>query len=166
MIFKESARPVFAIASLMMFLAAACGTRPIDTRESEKTDPPPMNIQKERTPQPVPPPARQAESAGHRAKPATIPPPDPLPDEAPSNDAVRKIDWGREATLEEIIAMAKSDQIQQIEWHVMPNIVRAQTRDNRIFHIRNENKGIDARKALIDAGIRIGSGGVAFRHVF
>ncbi len=77
-----------------------------------------------------------------------------------------EIDWGKEITLDEIIAMAKSGQIQEIEWHVMPNIIRAQASDGRIFHIRNENKGVDLRNKLINAGVRIGEGGISFRHVF
>ena len=65
-----------------------------------------------------------------------------------------------------MIAKAKSGEIREIEWHVMPNVLRAQTADNRIFHLKNENKGVDLRKKLMDAGVQVGDGGVLFRHVF
>ncbi len=76
------------------------------------------------------------------------------------------MDWGREITLDEIIAMAKSGGIQKIEWHVMPNIIRAQAPDGRVSHLKNQNKGVDIRNALINAGIRIGKDGIDFRYVF
>jgi hypothetical protein len=76
------------------------------------------------------------------------------------------IDWGAEITLDEMIAMAKSGKIREIQWHVMPNILRAETTDHRIFHLRNENKSVDLRNTLISAGIRVGKGGIIFRHVF
>jgi hypothetical protein len=62
--------------------------------------------------------------------------------------------------------MAKSGRIQEIQWHVMPNVLRVLTLDGRIFHLKNENKGVDLRNMLIDAGVRIGKGGISFRHVF
>lgn len=86
--------------------------------------------------------------------------------EAPSYRISEKVNWGREITLDEIIAMAKGGQIEEIEWHVMPNILRAQASGGRIFHLRNENKGIDLRNKLLNAGVRIGNGGIIFRHVF
>ncbi len=86
--------------------------------------------------------------------------------EVPSDRISEKVNWGREITLDEIIAMAKDGQIQEIEWHVMPNILRAQASGGRIFHLRNENKGVDLRNKLINAGVRIGNGGITFRHVF
>jgi hypothetical protein len=36
-----------------------------------------------------------------------------------------KIDWGRETTAAEIVAMATDGEIREIEWHIMPNILRA-----------------------------------------
>jgi len=83
-----------------------------------------------------------------------------------TRDASEEIDWGREVRLDEMIAMAQSGQILEIQWHVMPNILRAQAADGGIFHLRNENKGVDLRNALIEAGVRIGKDGVQFRHVF
>ena len=76
------------------------------------------------------------------------------------------VDWGIEVNLEEMVAMAKQGQIVEIQWHVMPNILRAQTSDGRIFHLKNENKGVDLRNTLIEAGVKIGKGGIEFRHVF
>jgi hypothetical protein len=62
--------------------------------------------------------------------------------------------------------MAQNGRIREIEWHVMPNIIRVLAVDGRIFHLRNENKGIDIRSEMINAGIKIGKGGIDFRHVF
>jgi hypothetical protein len=165
---NESIRLTSTIASLAIFLAVACGIRPAGGPEAEKTKAIPADIQnqKEKEAPSVSLPARQAESVGHKVKPTRIPSPDPFAGETPRDNADIKIDWGREAALEEIIAMAKSGEIQQIEWHVMPNIIRAQVSDGRIFHIRNENKGIDMRNTLTNAGIHIGKGGISFRHVF
>ena len=63
-----------------------------------------------------------------------IPSPDPAPDEAPRDQALEKVDWGREITLNGIMAMAQSGQIQEIEWHVMPNIIRVLASDGSLFH--------------------------------
>lgn len=80
--------------------------------------------------------------------------------------ASEEIDWGREVGLDAMIAMAQTGQIQEIQWHVMPNILRAQGADGDVYHLRNENKGVDLRNALMEAGVRIGKDGVLFRHVF
>ncbi len=77
-----------------------------------------------------------------------------------------EIDWGREISLDELIAMTREGRIQEIQWHVMPNILRAVASDGSIFHFRNENKGADLRNTLIEAGVKIGKGGVSFRHFF
>ncbi len=76
------------------------------------------------------------------------------------------VDWGHEVNLNDMVAMAKKGQIKEIQWHVMPNILRAQTFDGQIFHLKNENKGVDLRNTLIDAGVKIGEGGVLFKHFF
>ena len=62
--------------------------------------------------------------------------------------------------------MAKKGQIVEIQWHVMPNILRAQATDGEIYHLRNENKGVDLRNTLIKEGVTIGKGGILFRHLF
>ena len=81
-------------------------------------------------------------------------------------DTAEEIEWGREVNLDEMIAMAQGGQIEEIQWHMLPNILRAQASDGGIFHLRNENKGVDLRKALLEAGVRLGKEGVLFRHVF
>jgi hypothetical protein len=86
--------------------------------------------------------------------------------ESPGQGPLVEVDWGREVNLDEMIAMAREDRIREIQWHVMPNILRAEASDGKIFHIKNENKGVDLRNKLIDAGVRIGRKGVIFRHVF
>ena len=163
---KESIKPIILMAALAMLLAVACGLRPDVSPDAEKTEAIPKNLPKEKEPQPVSLPAKRTETAGHKAKSAQNSATDPSADEIPEDPANNKIDWGREVTLDEILAMAKSGAIQQIEWYVMPNIIRAQTIDGRIFHIKNENKGIDIRNTLIKAGIQVGNGGISFRHLF
>jgi hypothetical protein len=163
---KESIKPIILMAALAMLLAVACGLRPDVSPDAEKTEAIPKNLPKEKEPQPVSLPAKRTETAGHKAKSAQNSATDPSADEIPEDPANNKIDWGCEVTLDEILAMAKSGAIQQIEWYVMPNIIRAQTIDGRIFHIKNENKGIDIRNTLIKAGIQVGNGGISFRHLF
>jgi hypothetical protein len=161
---KESIGPIFLMAALLtMFLAVACGRRPDGSPDAERTDAIPENLPKKKEPQPVSLPAKRTETAGHKVESAQISATDPSADETPTDPANNKIDWGREAALDEILAMAKSGAIQQIEWHVM---LRAQTIDGRIFHIKNENKGIDIRNTLIKSGIQVGKGGISFRHLF
>ncbi len=78
----------------------------------------------------------------------------------------KKINWGREATAGDIVAMAKDGKIREIEWHIMPNILRALAWDGRIYYVKNANKGVDMRGMLLKKGVRVGKGGVEFRHVF
>jgi len=37
-----------------------------------------------------------------------------------------EVDWGREVDLDQMIVMAKKGQIVEIQWHIMPNILRAE----------------------------------------
>lgn len=76
------------------------------------------------------------------------------------------INWGDEINLDEMIAMAKEGKIKEIQWHVLPNILRAETGDGKFFHLKNANKGVDLRNTLIKSGIRIGDGGIQFKHLF
>ncbi|NLD35309.1 MAG: hypothetical protein GX654_00385 [Desulfatiglans sp.] len=76
------------------------------------------------------------------------------------------INWGEEVNLDEMIAMAKEGKIKEIQWHVLPNILRAETGDGKFFHLKNENKGVDLRNTLIKSGVRIGDGGIEFKHLF
>ena len=87
-------------------------------------------------------------------------------DKSQNEHASNHVDWGSEIDLNEMVAMAKEGRIDEIQWHVMPNILRAQTADARIFHIKNEDKGVDLRNTLINAGVKIGEGGVLFKHFF
>jgi hypothetical protein len=87
-------------------------------------------------------------------------------DESPIKQDSMDVDWGREVNLDEMITLAKKGQIVEIQWHIMPNILRALTNDGRIFHLRNENKGVDLRNKLVNAGVKVGKEGVLFRHVF
>jgi hypothetical protein len=111
-------------------------------------------------------PADPTEPEKSKPKPPEIIPADPPEDKSQKEQAFEDVDWGREVNLDEMIAMAKKGQIVEIQWHVMPNILRAQASDGLIFHLRNENKGVDLRNTLINAGVKVGKGGVLFRHVF
>ena len=166
MTFNESIRAIFAIASLAVFLAVACDSRPTGSPEAQRTKAIPVDFQKEKKPQPVSLPAQPTGSAERNARQAKVPSSNPMTDEKLRDSALDKIDWGRETALDEIIAMAKSGEIQQVEWHVMPNIIRAQAKDGRVFNIRKENKEIDIRNTLINAGIQIGKSGISLRYVF
>ena len=154
------------VALLTIFLLAACGSQPAGSPEANKIKAMPQDLQKEKELRPVHSAAQPKEPAGPEVKRAKLSSLDPAPDEAPKDQALEKVDWGREITLNGIFTMAQSGQIQEIEWHVMPNIIRILASDGNIFHFRNENKGVDLRNTLINAGIRIGKGGVIFRHVF
>lgn len=80
--------------------------------------------------------------------------------------AATEIDWGRQVTLDEMMAMCREGKIVEIQWHMMPNILRARAQDGSLYHFSNANKGVDLRSKLIDAGVLIGEGGLQFRHVF
>lgn len=82
------------------------------------------------------------------------------------NDDSENPDWGSEVNLDEMIAMARKGEIVEIQWHVMPNVLRAQAADGKIYHLKNESKGVDLRNTLLKSGVTIGKGGVLFRHVF
>jgi hypothetical protein len=81
-------------------------------------------------------------------------------------DTDEEIEWGREIGLDEMIEMARGGRIVEIQWHVIPNILRARASDGLIYHLRNEDKGVDLRNTLMEAGVKIGKDGVLFRHVF
>ena len=87
-------------------------------------------------------------------------------DKSQNRQASNAVNWGREVDIDEITAMAKKDQILEIQWHVMPNILRAESVDGKIYHLKNEDKGVDLRTTLIKAGVSIGKDGILFRHVF
>jgi hypothetical protein len=142
-----------------MFLLAACGTPPSGGPDDSGTKTTAQVQQAASATQPK-------ETAERKAGPAKAAPPVAPAGESSKDDSFEKVDWGREITLDAVVAMAKRGQIQDIQWHVMPNVIRIQAADGRIFHIKNENKGVDLRKTLIDAGVRIGKGGIPFRYKF
>jgi hypothetical protein len=90
---------------------------------------------------------------------------EPLPVESAPSE-YEEIEWGAEVLLDEMIEMAQEGRITEIQWHVLPNILRAQASDGSIYHLRNENKGVDLRNTLIESGVEIGKNGVEFKHVF
>ena len=93
-------------------------------------------------------------------------PPAPPSGQIAETGEFKKINWGRETSATEMVAMAKGGKIREIEWHMMPNILRALASDGRIYYVKNANKGVDMRGTLLKEGVRVGKGGVEFRHVF
>ena len=157
---------IWVILSAAVLLLAACAESSIDNPELNNPETiAPEIVPKEElpviTPDPQPPEPEERET-----KIAENLLPDPAEEEPPMATAFVEVEWGREISLAEMIAKAKSGEIREIQWHVMPNVLRAQAFDNRIFHLKNENKGVDLRNRLISAGVQIGNGGVIFRHVF
>jgi len=128
----------FVILFPAIFLPAACGEQSSASPEADK-------------------PKIAADVASQEEK---------LEDEHQKEQAFEDVDWGLEVNLDEMVAMAKKGQIVEIQWHIMPNILRAQASDGRIYHIRNENKGVDLRNTLINAGVKVGKEGVLFRYLF
>jgi hypothetical protein len=163
---KKPMQSALIVALLTIFLLAACGSQPAGSPDAAKMKAMPQDFQKEKALRPVHSAAQPKEPAGPEVRRAKFSSPDPVPEDAPKDQDLEKVDWGREITLNGIIAMAQKGQIQEIEWHVMPNIIRILASDGSLFHFRNENKGVDLRNTLINAGIRIGKGGIVFRHVF
>ena len=76
------------------------------------------------------------------------------------------VNWGREISLNDMIVMAREGRIKEIQWHMLPNILRARAYDGEVFHIRNDDKSVDLRNTLVKAGVEVGEGGLLFRHVF
>lgn len=136
----------FVILLPAVFLLAACGEQSSGNIEADN------------------PKITEPEKSG--LKPSEIIPVDSPEDKFQKEQAIMDVDWGREVNLDEIIAMAKKGRIAEIQWHVMPNILRARASDGEIYHLKNENKGVDLRNTLINAGVKIGKGGIPFQHFF
>ena len=163
---RDQLKLVFGMLILALCALSGCGEPPADTAETAKPDVLP-EIPKAEEALPSNPPSIEPEETikPEPALPEAVPK-DPPEEESPQQESPDDIEWGREISLDEMIAMAKSGSIREIQWHILPNILRADTVDGRIFHLRNENKGVDLRNTLIDAGVRIGKDGIIFRHVF
>lgn len=149
-----------------ILLLAACGEQPGGSPEAVKPKTAAgIDSQEEKIPA-VSSPAEPVEPEKPELKPREIISHDPPENKSQKERAVEDIDWGREVNLDEMITMAKKGQIVEIQWHVMPNILRAQASDGRIYHLRNENKGVDLRNTLINAGVKVGKEGILFRYLF
>jgi hypothetical protein len=145
-------------AVLTTLLLAACVDRPAGSVGAGKANG--RNLRQEKPMLPDHSPAEANKVAARKSKPAEA-----AGQIQPERES-EKVDWGREAGAAEIIALAKNGEIREIEWHVMPNILRALASDGRVFFVRNENRGMDMRGMLIKAGVPVGNGGIVFRHVF
>ena len=138
---KGFAQIFFIFQFQVLFLLSGCGDIPKETH----------GITKNQRPESIPLEATEPHTPQNASQ-----------DDHSSTD----IDWGMETDLDEMISMAKNGRIVDIEWHVLPNILRARTGDGGIFHLKNENKGVDLRNTLIKSGVKIGKEGVLFSHVF
>ena len=154
---------ILIIAVFALHLLSGCGDQPSGNSGAPKAST--RDIRQANASPPSPHAAPATKAAGRGVKRSENPPARSTM-QAQEDRGLEKIEWGREASADEIIAMAKNGEIREIEWHIMPNILRAVASDGRIFFVRNENKGLDMRGMLADAGVQVGKGGVAFRHVF
>jgi hypothetical protein len=157
---------VFGITLPVICLWAACGKLSTDSSEAGKPLATAQDSRKEGELQAIPSTARPTESEKHKVEPQAVPSKVPTERDTKRDRTLEKIDWGGDISLDEIVAMAKKGRIREIQWHVMPNVLRIEAVDGKIFHLKNENKGVDLRNRLIQAGVRIGKGGITFRHVF
>jgi len=157
---------IWIILSAAIFLLAACTENSIDNPELSNSETiAPGIVPKEKLPV-IPTAPQPPESENQEAKIAESPSPAPVEEDPLKETAGEEIEWGKEVDLAEMIAKARSGEIREIQWHVMPNVLRAQAFDDHIFHLKNENKGVDLRNTLINAGVKVGRGGVTFNHVF
>jgi len=159
-------RLYFVILLSAFLLTAACGEQPGGSPESVKPETAADVVSQEEKLPAVSSPAEKVEPEKSEPKPREIIPADPPEKESQKEQALEDIDWGLEVNLDEMITMAKKGQIVEIQWHVMPNILRAQAADGGIYHLRNENKGVDLRNTLINAGVKVGKEGILFRYLF
>ena len=150
----------------VLLLLTACGDPPAPVSKERRTKTTSQNLQQKEEPPRFPPPEQQKEPVERKEIPVETASPDPYIEETTQDNGFVVVDWGREISLDEIMTMAKSGRIRKIEWHVMPNIIRFLTVDDKIFHLRNENKGIDIRSKMTDAGLKVGKGGIDLQHVF
>ena len=157
---------VLIVALPTVFLSAGCGKQSGRGPESSQIGEMPRELLDNRGPRPAHSFTKSKEAAEIKAKRARSSTPEPVSDEIPKDQDFEKVVWGREIMLDEIFAMAYSGRIREMEWHVMPNIIRIIAMDGGFSHFRNEDKGADLRNMLINAGVRIGEGGIVFRHVF
>ncbi len=166
MIFDRTKRPIWIIASLALILPAACLIQSDGGSETTKTKSATQSPQIAKQSNPDSADAQSIAPEADKPKPAKTPSLDLSIGNAPEDPDIGKIDWGQEIPLDEILAMAKSGRVQEIEWYVMPNTIRILDLDGKLFHLRNERKSVDMRNKLINEGVKIGKGGISFRHVF
>lgn len=154
------------ILSQVIFLSLGCGNQSSDMAEDGKARVVTQDSRQEEELSATASPMEPTKSDGSQDKPIQSPSSEKLKKGSLQQQSLGEVDWGREIDLDQMIVMAKKGRIVEIQWHIMPNILRAEASDGEIFHLRNENKGVDLRNALINAGVKVGKGGVLFRHLF
>lgn len=81
-------------------------------------------------------------------------------------NGAEQIDWGQEVSPEKLLKLARSEDLFEIQWHVMPNVIRILMKGGEIYHVKNEKLSLDILKYLENAGIKVGKGGITFRYSF
>lgn len=162
MVFQKARQPLLIVLLQAVVLFAGCGNQATDSSDDEKAK---IITRDSRQEEELSTSASSKEQAESEISQGTLQVTAKKKESLKDNSLV-EVAWGREVNLDEMMAMAKKGRIVEIQWHIMPNILRAQASDGGIFHLRNENKGVDLRNTLINAGIKVGKGGVLFRHVF
>ncbi len=152
-------RLLFILAGVAL-VAVGCGRAPASTAAPATETPRAVSLA---TPSPASTPRTDPS-----ARPTSTPPlgPTTKPLSESSDPDLIKIDWGQEITPDEIIAMGTSGKLAVFEWHIMPNIVRVTTTDDKIFHMRNERYGKDMIKSLQAAGVKMGKDGIPIEFSF
>ena len=163
---KKLIQAILGIPCAAIFLLSACGDNAVDHSESGNSKATVHEIAPEKELPAIPSAGQPKESEKLEARTAENSLPDPAEEEPAKETDGEDIEWGQEISLAEVIDKAKKGEIREIQWHVMPNVLRAEARDHRIFHLKNENKGVDLRNTLLSAGVKIGEEGIIFRHVF
>ncbi len=157
---------LFMILLQVIFLSLGCGNQSADTTEDGKAREATQDSRLEEELLMTASSIESTETDVSQDKPIQGTSSETAKKESLQQQSLGEVDWGREVDLDEMITMAKKGQIVEIQWHIMPNILRAEASDGEVFHLRNENKGVDLRNALINAGVKVGKGGVLFRHLF
>ena len=104
-------------------------------------------------------PAKQATSSSARPTSASG-------EDIDAENGAEQIEWGQQVDPEKLLELARSGDVFEIQWHVMPNVIRFMMNDGKIYHLKNAEVSIDILKFLENAGIKVGKEGITFRYSF
>ncbi len=146
----------FAMLALLAFIVAACQSSV--PRQSGPTQASTSLLQKENPIQtditPIPP---GSPTGGDEGQPG---------EGIDEENGAAPIDWGQEVGQQEMLELAHSGNVLEIQWHVMPNVVRILMKDGKIYHFMNDRVSIDIAKFLEKQGVKTGKGGIPLRYSF